>query len=161
MHKLFLLVTDFFLSFAITSLHLAADAVKLGFVMPFSGWFPPIGATTINGTERAIKETNAKDAVLGKQIESMDFDTKPEPALSTDGALEVTGKGAKATSAFDFGAPGAFIAQQKDVLAFGDAANPRFRAKGIGNLAYTMTNAPVAQADDPGFRDTGYRRICQ
>lgn len=126
-----------------------ADTAKFGFVMPFSGWFEPIDAANVNGARLAVKEINAQGGVLGKPIEIIEFDTKSEPALGADGAIEVIGKGADAimvASDFDFGAPGAFIAQQQGVLSFAGAADPRFGVQGIGNLAYSMTNAAHAQA---------------
>lgn len=136
-------------SVAMTAMPAAAETVKFGFVMPFSGWFQPIDAATVNGALLAVKEINAAGGVLGQQIEVVNFDTKSEPILGADGALEVIGKGAKAimvASDFDFGAPGAFVAQQNGVLAFAGAADPKFGVTGIGNLAYTMTNASMAQA---------------
>lgn len=137
-------------SVALTALPAAADeTVKFGFVMPFSGWFQPIDAATVNGALLAVKEINAAGGVLGQQIEVVKFDTKSEPTLGADGAMEVIGQGAKAimvTSDFDFGAPGAFVAQQNGVLAFAGAADPKFGVDGIGNMAYTITNASMAQA---------------
>lgn len=136
-------------SIALTALPAAAETVKFGFVMPFSGWFQPIDAATVNGALMAVKEINAAGGVLGQQIEVVRFDTKSEPILGADGAIEVIGKGARAimvASDFDFGAPGAFVAQQNGVLAFAGAADPKFGVEGIGNLAYTMTNASMAQA---------------
>lgn len=132
-----------------TVLPVGAETVKFGFVMPFSGWFQPIDAATVRGAELAVKEINAAGGVLGQQIEVVNFDTKSEPTLGADGALEVIGKGARAimvASDFDFGAPGAFVAQSNGVLSFSSATDPKFGVTGIGNLAYSMSNASMAQA---------------
>ena len=126
-----------------------AETVKFGFVMPFSGWFEPIDAANVKGARLAVKEINSQGGLLGKQIEVIDFDTKSEPELGADGAIEVISKGAQAimvASDFDFGAPGAFIAQQQGVISFAGAADPRFGVQGIGNLAYSMSNSVHAQA---------------
>lgn len=126
----------------------ADDTVKFGLVMSYSGWFQPIDASTIDGAMLAVKEINAKGGVLGQQIEVVSFDNKSEPLLGADGALEVIGKGAKAIlfpSDFDFGAPGAFVAQQGGVLSFSGASDPKWGVAGIGNLAYSMSNASQAQ----------------
>lgn len=126
----------------------AAENVKFGLVMSYSGWFQPIDASTIDGAMLAVKEINAKGGVLGQQIEVVSFDNKSEPLLGADGAMEVIGKGAKAIlfpSDFDFGAPGAFVAQQNGVLAFSGASDPKWGVAGIGNLAYSMSNASQAQ----------------
>ncbi len=126
----------------------AAETVKFGLVMPYSGWFQPIDASTINGAMLAIKEINAAGGVLGQQIEAVTFDNKSEPLLGADGAIEVIGKGAKAIivpSDFDFGAPGAFVAQQNGVISFSGASDPKFGAQGIGNLAYSLSTASRVQ----------------
>ncbi len=82
------------------------------------------------------------------RIQIVEFDNKSEPPLGADGAVDVIGKGAKAIlfpSDFDFGAPGAYVAQQKDVVAFSGASDPKFGVQGIGSLAYSGSNASQAQ----------------
>ncbi|MDE1993983.1 MAG: ABC transporter substrate-binding protein, partial [Rhizobiaceae bacterium] len=126
----------------------AADPVKIGFVMSYSGWFQPIDASTINGALLAVKEINAAGGVLGSQIEVETFDNKSEPALGADGATEMVSKGVKAMlfpSDFDFGAPGAFIAQQNNIISLSGASDPKFGVTGIGPYAYSISNAAQAQ----------------
>ncbi len=116
--------------------------------MSFSGWFQPIDADTIAGAKLAVDEINAAGGVLGQPIEVVQFDNKSEPALGADGALEVIQKGAKAIlfpSDFDFGAPGAYVAQQNHVIAFSAASDPKFGVQGVGPLAYSLSNASQAQ----------------
>lgn len=135
------------LAFGAVTAH-AAETVKIGFVMPFSGWFQPIDASTVNGAMLAVKEINAAGGVLGQQIEIVRFDNKSEPPLGADGALDVIEKGAKAIlfpSDFDFGAPGAFVAQQNNVISLSGASDPKFGVKGIGPYAYSISNASQAQ----------------
>ena len=124
------------------------EPVKFGLVMSFSGWFQPIDASTINGAKLAVKEINADGGVLGRPIELVEFDNKSEPTLGADGALSVIDEDAKAImfpSDFDFGAPGAFIAQQNGVVALSGASDPKFGLSGIGDLAFSMSNASQAQ----------------
>src|SRR6516162_8125940 len=126
----------------------ADDKPVLGLVMSFSGWFQPIDADTIAGAKLAVDDINAKGGVLGQPITIVEFDNKSEPPLGADGAVEVIGKGAKAIlfpSDFDFGAPGAYVAQQKDVVAFSGASDPKFGVQGVGPLAYSTSNASQAQ----------------
>ena len=81
----------------------------------------PIDADTIAGAKLAVAEINAAGGVLGQPIKVVEFDNKSEPPLGADGAIDVIGKGAKAIlfpSDFDFGAPGACVAQQNNVVAF-------------------------------------------
>ena len=126
----------------------AADPVVFGLVMPESGWFAPIDAATIKGAKLAVDDINAAGGILGHPVSIVAFDTKSEPPLGADGAIDVIGRGARAIlvpSDFDFGAPGAFVAQQKGVLVFSGASDPKFGVQGIGNLAYSTSNAAQAQ----------------
>jgi branched-chain amino acid transport system substrate-binding protein len=126
----------------------SADKPVFGLVMSFSGWFAPIDADTIAGAKLAVAEINAAGGVLGQPIKVVEFDNKSEPPLGADGAVDVIGKGAKAIlfpSDFDFGAPGAYVAQQKDVIAFSGASDPKFGVQGVGPLAYSTSNASQAQ----------------
>src|SRR5215469_9124914 len=106
---------------AISSQAVAADKPIFGLVMSFSGWFQPIDADTIAGAKLAVDDINAAGGVLGQPIQVVEFDNKSQPALGADGAMDVIDKAAKAIlfpSDFDFGAPGAFVAQQNNVVAF-------------------------------------------
>ena len=136
------------LAFAASVSALAADKPVFGLVMSFSGWFQPIDADTIAGAKLAVEEINAAGGVLGQPIELVQYDNKSEPPLGADGAVDVIGKGAKAIlfpSDFDFGAPGAYVAQQSNVIAFSGASDPKFGVKGVGPLAYSTSNASQAQ----------------
>ena len=127
---------------------IAAEPVVFGLVMPTSGWFAPIDAATIKGAKLAVDDINAAGGIMGHPIELAEFDTKSQPPLGADGAVDVIARGAKAilvASDFDFGAPGAFIAQQKGVLVFSGASDPKFGVQGIGNLAFSTSNAAQAQ----------------
>jgi branched-chain amino acid transport system substrate-binding protein len=141
----------------------ADDKPVFGLVMSFSGWFQPIDADTIAGAKLAVEDINAAGGVLGQPIEVVEFDNKSEPALGADGAIEVIEKGAKAIlfpSDFDFGAPGAFVAQQNNVIAFSAASDPKFGVKGIGPLAYSVSNAGQAQGGlmaEWAFNDKGWK----
>ena len=141
----------------------ADDKPVFGLVMSFSGWFQPIDADTIAGAKLAVEDINAAGGVLGQPIEIVEFDNKSEPALGADGAIEVIEKGAKAIlfpSDFDFGAPGAFVAQQNNVIAFSAASDPKFGVKGIGPLAYSVSNAGQAQGAlmaEWAFNDKGWK----
>jgi len=145
-----------------TSAH-AADKPVFGFVMPFSGWFQPIDADTVAGAKLAIAEVNAAGGVLGQPIAIVEFDNKSEPSLGADGATDVIGRGAKAVlfpSDFDFGAPGAYVAQQNDVIAFSGASDPKFGVRGVGPLAYSTSNASQAQGGllaEWGFKQKGWK----
>jgi branched-chain amino acid transport system substrate-binding protein len=141
----------------------AADKPVFGLVMSFSGWFAPIDADTIAGAKLAVGEINAAGGVLGQPIEVVEFDNKSEPLLGPDGAVDVIGKGAKAIlfpSDFDFGAPGAYVAQEKGVVAFSGASDPKFGVQGVGSLAYSTSNASQAQGAllaEWGYKHKGWK----
>jgi branched-chain amino acid transport system substrate-binding protein len=142
----------------------ADDKPVLGLVMSFSGWFQPIDADTIAGAKLAVEDVNAAGGVLGQPIKIVEFDNKSEPQLGADGAIEVIGKGAKAIlfpSDFDFGAPGAFVAQQNNVVAFSAASDPKFGVKGVGPLAFSISNAGQAQGAlmaEWAYKKKGWRK---
>src|ERR1700722_18601556 len=126
----------------------AADKPVFGLVMSFSGWFAPGDADTIAGATPPPPPATPAGGGLGQPIEVVEFDNKSEPPLGADGTVDVIGKGAKAIlfpSDFDFGAPGAYVAQQKDVIAFSGASDPKFGVQGVGPLAYSTSNASQAQ----------------
>src|ERR1700676_259966 len=149
--------------FAFSTESQEADKPVFGLVMSFSGWFQPIDADTIAGAKLAVDEINAAGGVLGQPIELVQFDNKSEPPLGADGAVDVIGKGAKAIlfpSDFDFGAPGAYVAQQSNVIAFSGASDPKFGVKGVGPLAYSTSNASQAQGAllaEWAFKDKGWK----
>ena len=126
----------------------AQDGPTLGLVMPFSGWFAPIDADTIAGAKLAVQDINARGGVLGQPIEVVEFDTKSDPPLGADGAIDVIAKGADAIivpSDFDFGAPGAFVAQGQGVPAFSGASDRKFGAQAIGDRAFSISNSAESQ----------------
>src|SRR5580698_7756375 len=142
----------------------AADKPVFGLVMSFSGWFAPVDADTIAGAKLAVDDVNAAGGVLGQPIEIVQFDNKSDPPLGADGAIDVINKGAKAIlfpSDFDFGAPGAYVAQQNNVIAFSAASDPKFGVAGVGPLAYSISNAGQAQGAlmaEWAFKKKGWRK---
>lgn len=151
------------LAVAASPIMAAENKPVLGLVMSFSGWFQPIDADTIAGAKLAVEDINAAGGVLGQPIEIVEFDNKSEPALGADGAIAVIEQGADAIlfpSDFDFGAPGAFVAQQNNVIAFSAASDPKFGVQGIGPLAYSVSNAGQAQGAlmaEWAYKEKGWR----
>ncbi len=136
--------------FAVTA-HRAAqadDPIIIGFDMPFSGWFQPIDDGTVKGAQLAIDDINKAGGVLGRQLKEADYDMKSEPPLGADGAIDLVSKGAKlilVPSDFDFGGPGANVAQSKNVPVFSGASDSKFGVAGIGNMAYSVSVASQPQ----------------
>ncbi len=132
-----------------TLAHAQSDKpITIGLVMPFSGWFQPIDDGTVKGALLAVDDINAAGGVLGRPLKVVQFDNKSEPPLGADGAIQLIAQGAAmilVPSDFDFGAPGAVVAQSKGVVVFSGASDPKFGVKGIGNLAYSTSNASQVQ----------------
>jgi branched-chain amino acid transport system substrate-binding protein len=141
----------------------AAEPIPIGLAMSLSGWFAPIDASSIRGATLAVEEINAKGGVLGRPLSVMQFDNKSDPQLTADGATDLLSKGAKMLllpSDFDFGAAGAYVAQQQGVIAFSGASDPKFGVQGIGPLAYSDSTAAQAQGSmlaEWGFKQKGWR----
>jgi branched-chain amino acid transport system substrate-binding protein len=136
--------------FAVSAHHVAQadDPIIIGFDMPFSGWFQPIDDGTVKGAQLAIDDINKAGGVLGRQLKEADYDMKSEPPLGADGAIDLVSKGAKlilVPSDFDFGGPGANIAQSKGVPVFSGASDSKFGVAGIGNMAYSVSVASQPQ----------------
>ena len=54
----------------------AADAIKIGFPIPQSGFAAVYGVPIMKGAEMAVAEINAKGGVLGRKLELLERDTK-------------------------------------------------------------------------------------
>ena len=136
--------------------------------MSFSGWFQPIDADTIAGAKLAVEEINAAGGVLGQPIEIVEFDNKSEPPLGADGAVEVIGKGAKAIlfpSDFDFGAPGAYVAQQKQRDRLLRRVRPEIRRRRASARSPIRPPTPARRRarcspNGPSRRRAGRRPTC-
>ena len=74
-------ISAFALAVALASAAAAeGDAIKIGYVTGLSGACSSISEDGLNGTKLAVEELNAKDGILGRQIELIvrDSQTKPE-----------------------------------------------------------------------------------
>ena len=126
----------------------AADPIVIGMDMPFSGWFQPIDDSTVKGIELAVDDINAAGGVLGRQLKIEKYDMKSDPPLGADGAIDLISRGAKlllVPSDFDFGGPGAFVAQSKGVVVFAGASDPKFGLTGVGNMAFSVSTPSRVQ----------------
>jgi branched-chain amino acid transport system substrate-binding protein len=125
------------------------NTVVVGFPVALSGFIAPYDDGPRKAALLAIDDINAKGGLLGKKITTVEADTKSDPAQGAAAATDVLGKGASVvmvTCDFDYGAPAALVAQSRDIIAFSScAADPKFGTQGIGNDAYTLSTANVAQ----------------
>ncbi len=144
--------------------HAADETVTVGFPVALSGFVAPYDDGPRKAALLAIDNINAEGGLLGKKIVSVEADTKSDPGEGANAATDVLGKGATmvmVTCDFDFGAPAALVAQAQNKIAFSScAADPKFGAQGIGNNAYTMATASIAQGAllaEFAYNELGYR----
>jgi branched-chain amino acid transport system substrate-binding protein len=138
------------IGFGISQSAPAADngPIVIGMDMAFSGWFQPIDDSTEKGIELAVDDINAAGGVLGRQLKIEKFDMKSQPPLGADGAIDLISRSAKVIlvpSDFDFGGPGAFVAQSKGVVTFAGASDPKFGVTAIGNMAFSVSTPSRVQ----------------
>jgi len=122
--------------------------IIIGMDMAFSGWFQPIDDSTEKGIELAVDDINAAGGVLGRKLKTERYDMKSQPPLGADGAIDLISRGASVIlvpSDFDFGGPGAFVAQSKGVVTFAGASDPKFGVSGIGNMAFSVSTPSRVQ----------------
>lgn len=143
----------------------AQETVVVGFPVALSGFVAPYDDGPRKAALLAIDDINAKGGLLGKQITTVESDTKSDPGQGATAATDVLGQGAKmvmVTCDFDFGAPAAIVAQAQNIIAFSScAADPKFGAQGIGNDAYTLSTANVAQGTllaEWAFKQGGFKK---
>jgi branched-chain amino acid transport system substrate-binding protein len=75
--------------FFLTGLALAADAVKIVHIDPFSGPFKENGDRGFMGTQFAVDEINAQGGLLGKKVELGQEDSQLKPDVAARKALKV------------------------------------------------------------------------
>ena len=123
--------------------------IVVGFPIAFSGALSPYDDGPYKAALLAIDDINAAGGLLGRQITHMNADTKSDPGQGATAAIDMLSAGADVvmvTCDFDFGAPAALVAQSQNILAFSScAADPKFGVQGIGNDAYSMASATLAQ----------------
>lgn len=67
----------------------AAETIKIGVVLPFSGGLEIYAEQDINGVKMAVKEANEAGGVLGRQIELIVTDGKTDPKTVVERAIQL------------------------------------------------------------------------
>jgi branched-chain amino acid transport system substrate-binding protein len=118
----------------------SADPVVVGLALAESGFMSAFDVPVMHGAEIAVDDINARGGVLGRKIKLVVSDTHTDIAQGTAAAQEVISKGAAmviTSCDYDFGGPGARVAQQKGLISFACAASPKFGVQAIGDLAHS------------------------
>lgn len=74
------------------ALMLAADKLKVGFILPYSGTFAALGTAIENGFKLYVAEQSGK--LGGREIEYVKVDDESNPSKDADTTLIVTNAGA-------------------------------------------------------------------
>jgi branched-chain amino acid transport system substrate-binding protein len=125
------------------------DPIVVGFATAKDGAMEAYDVPAVAGAQAAIDAVNAEGGIDGRQIETVEADTRSQQDQIAPAALKVLDEGADmvVTSCdFDFGAPAALEADSQGKLAFSlCAGSPRFGPEGIGPLAFTAGTLGAAE----------------
>jgi branched-chain amino acid transport system substrate-binding protein len=100
----------------------AAEPVKIGFNYPKTGPYAAEGLDQLRGAEMAVDDINSTGGILGRKIELLVRDSKSDPKVSEQNALELVVNGA--TMIFGGASSGVAVAvgkvaHQHNILFFG------------------------------------------
>jgi branched-chain amino acid transport system substrate-binding protein len=93
------------------------------------------------GAQIAVDDINGSGGVLGRQLKLVSCDTKTDIAQGANCAQQVLDAGAAVLMSscdYDYGGPGARVADQHNILAFACAASPKFGKQGVGENAFSI-----------------------
>jgi branched-chain amino acid transport system substrate-binding protein len=122
--------------------------IVIGAAMAFTGYAATWDAPVYAAAELAVADINAKGGVLGRQLKLVKADMKSDPAQGPLAASQVLDAGAQAvivTTDFDAGSPAALVAQSRGVISFSGAISPKFGPLGVGDLAYSFSDASMTE----------------
>ena len=137
--------------------------ITIGFAVALSGWMVPYD-NQYQAAEFAIEEVNARGGILGRQIQTIYADTKTDIVQGTNAATEVVDKGADivvVSADYDFGGPGALVANDAGLINFSGAADPLFGPVGLGPLSFSYAVAAQVQGaviGEWGYHQQGWRK---
>ena len=164
LNRLFAVVTAFLIAAGIAHTVRADEPpIKIGFAVALSGWMVPYD-NQYQAAEFAIEEVNARGGILGRQIQTIYADTKTDIVQGTNAAAEVVDKGADiivVSSDYDFGGPGALVANDANLINFSGAADPLFGPVGLGPLSFSYAVAAQVQGaviGEWGYHQKGWRK---
>lgn len=139
--------------------------IKIGAALGETGLFELVEGEGLVGAQLAVDDINKKGGVLGRKLELVKGDTKSDPNLAPQVALELLDKGAEVllTSDLTFGGPAARVANDHGVVAMSlQASPPEFGPAAIGPLAFSngiATPNEAAIAAEWAYNEKGWRSI--
>lgn len=122
----------------------ADDPIVIGMPLALTGVISGYDLPYLAGAELAVKEINAADGVLGRELVIVTADTRSDLALIAGTAEELIAAESPdfivPTLDYDFGGPSARVAEEQDpaLISVGFAGDPRFGLTGIGPHTYNL-----------------------
>ena len=144
----------------------SSEPITIGFVVGETGVLEAYDVPAMTMAEIAIDDINAEGGIDGRQVETVSADMKSKPELAGTAATDVISQGADVLLLpcdFDLGSPAGIVAQEEGKIGISlCAASTNFGPQGIGDLAYTMGLAGVAEgaaaaewaSEDQGWSST-------
>jgi branched-chain amino acid transport system substrate-binding protein len=125
-----------------------SEPIQIGVASAQTGFFSFYDQPIATAIQLAVDDLNEQGGVLGRPLEVIVSDTKSDTNLSGQAAAEVLDQGADFVITmcdYDLGAPAAREAGNRDVIAYSCAGSPLFGPKGIGPLAFSVSEGTATQ----------------
>lgn len=136
----------------------AQDPVKIGIVVELSGSGAPAGTNWRDGIRIAVEEINADGGILGRQIQTGEYDTQTDPQTSRALVQKAIDEGAYAILGTVYSGStlvNMLVAQQNEIPQFVGAESPAIVEKGNPFVFRTSSGAQKGvPALVPYFVDT-------
>ena len=129
----------------------AADDITVGFAIAQSGWMEAYDTPAATAAKIRIDEINANGGLLGRQIATVEADTKTDRAQAAKAGLQLIDEGADmmvVSCDYDFGAPAALSADAEGMISFFLCAEDvKAGIQGVGPYSFSgSVLAPVQGA---------------
>ena len=120
----------------------SSGPITIGVANAKTGFMSAFDIPFSNGLDLAIKDVNAEGGVLGRELKTVECDTKTEIPQGAACAAEVIEKGASVLMSscdYDYGGPGGRVADEDGILSFACAASPKYGKQGVGDNAFSVS----------------------
>jgi branched-chain amino acid transport system substrate-binding protein len=116
--------------------------IVIGVANAKTGFMSAFDIPFSNGLAVAVKKFNAEGGVLGRELKTVDCDTKTEIPQGAACASEVIEKGAAVLMSscdYDYGGPGGRVADEDGIISLSCAASPKYGKQGVGETAFSVS----------------------
>jgi branched-chain amino acid transport system substrate-binding protein len=120
----------------------SSGPITIGVANAKTGFMSAFDIPFSNGLALAVKNINAEGGILGRQLKTVDCDTKTEIPQGAACAAEVIEKGASVLMSscdYDYGGPGGRVADEEGIISFACAASPKYGKQGVGETAFSVS----------------------